>query len=133
MFFFPSRISYLKDFTKKLQLLQYGQNTKQGPKTEKHSKYKDFTGNKGKVISYSNQSEKLNEDDDDLRSQLDVDDFILQWSTIKRCASEQQLAKSWSETENRLKQIENYLTYIVTKLESIDQSISKTNQAMVAT
>ncbi|KAG8181944.1 hypothetical protein JTE90_000055 [Oedothorax gibbosus] len=122
------RISYLKDFTKKLNLLQHGQNIKQSLKAAKHTKYKDFMPNKGKVISYSNSSEKLNEDDDDLKSQLDVDDFILQWSTIKRCASEQQLAKSWSETENRLLQIENYLTYIVTKLEGIDQSLTKMSQ-----
>ncbi|GFS44085.1 transient receptor potential cation channel subfamily M member 3 [Nephila pilipes] len=117
------RINYLKDFVKKLHL----HNPKQSSKSDKQSKYKESVTSKAKMQFFSIPTDKLNEDDDDLRSQVDMDDFILQWSTIKRCASEQQMAKTWAETDNRLKQIENYLTYIVTKIDNIDQSVSKMN------
>ena len=68
------------------------------------------------------------DDDDDNHSEVDMDDFIIQWSTIKKCASEQQMARSWAEADNKLMQIENYLTYIVTKLEGIDQAITGMQQ-----
>ncbi|KAF8784547.1 Transient receptor potential cation channel like protein [Argiope bruennichi] len=120
------RINYLKDFVKRLHLTH---NPKQASKSEKHSKYKLPLGSTGKLQS---QVDKMIDENDDLRSQLDTDDFILQWSTMKRCASEQQLARSWAEADNRLLQIENYLTYIMTKLENIDQAVMKMNQGATA-
>ncbi|GIY95440.1 transient receptor potential cation channel subfamily M member 1 [Caerostris extrusa] len=76
-----AKISYLKDFVKKLNLLH---NPKQTPKSEKHSKYKESAISKAKMQFFASPGDKKNEEDEDLRSQLDVDDFILQWSTIKK-------------------------------------------------
>ncbi|XP_054708499.1 transient receptor potential cation channel subfamily M member 1-like [Uloborus diversus] len=119
------RITYLRDLVKKVHNLQYNSNTKRNPKGVK-IKGKEFSPNI-KAQNASNPDIREHEDED-WYTQLDVDDFILQWSTIKKCASEQQMAKSWAEADQRLTQIENHLTYIVSKLENIDQTINKTNE-----
>ncbi|XP_035224891.1 transient receptor potential cation channel subfamily M member 1-like isoform X2 [Stegodyphus dumicola] len=124
------RISYLRDLVKKVHLLQYEQNAKYNTKSMKRSKSKEFSL-RAKSQSTPIHDDRPTEDEDDVQSHLDLDDFILQWSTIKKCATQQQLARSWVETDNRLMQIENYLNYIITKLENIDQAVMKINEGVI--
>lgn len=109
---------------KKVHHLQQGSNAKSKPKNLNRTKSKEYALNATLKKNGSFQDLKMIDDDDDDHSDVDMDDFIIQWSTIKKCASEQQMARSWAEADNKLMQIENYLTYIVTKLDSIDQAIS---------
>lgn len=124
------RISYLRELVKKVHLLQQGSNTKSNPKNVARGKSKEFALNVTLRKNGSFQDLKMIDDDDDTHSEVDMDDFIIQWSTIKKCASEQQIARSWAEADNKLMQIENYLTYIVTKLENIDQTILNMQQGV---
>lgn len=128
IFFSFYRISYLRDLVKKVHFLQQGSNAKTNPKNLHRTKAKEYALNATLRKNGSFQDLKMIDDDDDDHSDVDMDDFIIQWSTIKKCASEQQMARSWAEADNKLMQIENYLTYIVTKLESIDQTISNMQQ-----
>ncbi|XP_042906195.2 transient receptor potential cation channel subfamily M member 3 [Parasteatoda tepidariorum] len=126
------RITYLRDLVKKMHQLQNGKTPKRSSKSGRILKSKEFLTPKFKVQNFSNQDEKTNEDDEETASQLDIDEFVLQWSTIKRCASEQQLAKSWADADSKLNQIENFLTYLVTKVENIDQTVTKMAQSGVS-
>lgn len=115
---------------KKVHILQQGPVPKSNSKISR-TKSKDFSDGSTLKKNKSYQDFKMIEDDDnDVSSDVDMDDFLIQWSTIKKCASEQQMARSWAEADNRLLQIENYLTYIITKLESIDQAISNMHQGV---
>lgn len=118
----------MRDLVKKVHHLQQGPNTKSSSKTVSYHKPKEISVTSVRRNT-SNQDVKLAEDDD-THSEVDMDDFILQWSTIKKCASEQQMARSWAEADNRLMQIENYLTYIVTKLDNINKEITNINQGV---